>query len=96
MHYFPGTAATNGCDLGGFRQHTFIPSQGGGQKSEITVLAVLVLSGEPIRSLPLSCLVVSMAILHVLNMNRGRFNYGKDQGGGDRVAEERRAEIEVL
>lgn len=70
------------------RQHMLILSQDGGQKSEIRLL------GNQSHS----CLLLSMAILHVLNtnMNRGQFNSDEDQGDRDQVAVERRAEIEVL
>ena len=79
------------------RQHTLILSQDGGQKSEIKVLAVLVPSGEPICSEPLSCLLLSMVILRGLNTNtnRGQLNRDEDQGDRDQVAVER-AEIKVL
>lgn len=75
------------------RQDMLILSQDGGQKSEIKVP-----SGEPISSVPLSCLLLPMAILRVLNTNtnRGQFNSDEDQGDRDQVAVERRAEIEVL
>lgn len=69
------------------RQHTLILSQDGGQNSEIKVLAVLVPSGEPICSEHLSCLLLSMVILRVLNSNtnRGQVNSDEDREIGTKL-----------
>ena len=87
MNSFPGAAVTNAVSWMALRQHTLILSQDGGQKSEIKVLAVLVPSGEPNCSERLSCLLLSMVILRVLNSNtnRGQVNSDEDREIGTKL-----------